>query len=108
MFARTLSISLKPNTLNDFTQTLDKEIVPMLHKQAGFRDEICLAGDDNTHVTAISLWDSKQQADAYITGTYPAVLKTLDKFLDGVPMVSVSNVINSTSHKLTPAAVVAA
>jgi len=108
MFARTLSISLKPNTLNDFTQTLDKEIVPMLHKQAGFRDEICLAGDDNTHVTAISLWDSKQQADAYITGTYPAVLKTLDKFLDGVPKVSVSNVINSTSHKLTPAAVVAA
>ena len=108
MFSRTLSISLKPNTLNDFTQTLDKEIVPMLRKQAGFRDEICLASDDNTHVTAVSLWDSKQQADAYIASTYPAVLKTLDKFLDGVPKVSVWNVINSTSHKLTSAAVIAA
>jgi len=108
MFARTLSISLKPNTLNDFTQTLDKEIVPMLRKQAGFRDEICLAGDANTHVTVISLWDSKQQADAYVTSTYPVVLKSLDKFLDGAPKVSVGNVISSTSHKLTPAAVVAA
>ena len=108
MFARTLSISLKPNTLNDFTQTLDKEIIPMLRKQAGFRDEICLASDDKMHVTAVSLWDSKQQADAYVTSTYPAVLKSLDKFLDGVPKLSVGNVINSTSHKLTPAAVVAA
>jgi len=35
-------------------------------------------------------------------------LKTMDKFLDGVPKVSVWNVINSTSHKLTSAAVVAA
>jgi heme-degrading monooxygenase HmoA len=108
MFSRTLSISLKPNTLNDFTQTLDKEIIPMLRKQAGFRDEICLASEDHTHVTAVSLWNSKQQAEAYVTSTYPEVLKTLDKFLDGVPKVSVGKVINSTSHKLTSSSVVAA
>ncbi|MBZ5508411.1 MAG: hypothetical protein LAO78_23370 [Acidobacteriia bacterium] len=108
MFARTLTISLKPNTLKDFTLVLDKEVVPMLRKQAGFRDEICLASDDNIHVTAISLWDSKQQAEAYIASTYPVVLKTLDKFLDGTPKVSVWNVINSTTHKLTSATVVAA
>ena len=108
MFARTLSISLKPNTLNDFTQTLDKEIIPMLRKQAGFRDEICLASDDNTHVTAVSVWDSKQQADVYIAGTYPAVLKSLDQFMDGVPKVSVANVINSTAHNVPSAAVVVA
>ena len=108
MFARNVSIHLKPNTINDFKQTFEKEIVPMLRKQAGFRDEICLASDDNTHVTAVSLWDSKQQAEAYVTSTYPAVLKSLDKFLDGAPKVSVGNVISSTSHKLTSASVVAA
>jgi hypothetical protein len=32
----------------------------------------------------------------------------LDKFLDGQPKVRVSNVISSTSHKVTAAAVVAA
>lgn len=108
MFARTVSIHLKPNTLNDFTQTFEKDVVPMLRKQAGFRDEIALAADGGTDVTAISLWNTKEQAETYATTTYPAVLKALDKFLDGPPMVRVSSVINSTSHKLTHAAVIAA
>jgi quinol monooxygenase YgiN len=108
MFARNVSIHLKPNTLNDFKQTFEKEVIPMLLKQAGFRDEITLAGDNDAYVTAISLWESKEQAEAYNSSTYPTVLKTLDKFLDGPPKVRVSSVISSTSHKLTAAAVVAA
>ncbi len=108
MFARTVSIHLKPNTLNDFTQTFEKDVVPMLRKQAGFRDEIALAADGGTDVTAISLWDTKEQSETYAKTTYPAVLKALDKFLDGPPKVHVSSVINSTSHKLTAAAVIAA
>ena len=108
MFARNVSVHLKPNTLNDFKQTFEKEVIPMLRKQAGFRDEITLAGDNDAYVTAISLWESKEQAEAYNSSTYPTVLKTLDKFLDGPPKVRVSNVISSTSHKLTAAAVVAA
>jgi quinol monooxygenase YgiN len=108
MFARNVSVHLKPNTLNDFKQTFEKEVIPMLRKQAGFRDEITLAGDNDAYVTAISLWESKEQAEAYNSSTYPTVLKTLDKFLDGPPKVRVSSVISSTSHKLTAAAVVAA
>jgi hypothetical protein len=108
MFARIVSIHLRPNTLNDFTQTLDKDVVPTLRKQPGFRDEIALADDGGSDVTAISLWDTKEQADTYATTTYPNVLKALDKFLDGPPNVRVSTVINSTSHRLTAAAVVAA
>ena len=50
----------------------------------------------------------KEQAEAYNTSAYPTVLKNLEKFLDGQPKVRVSNVISSTSHKLTAAAVVAA
>jgi len=101
MFARNVSIHLKPNALNDFKQTFEKEIVPMLRNQAGFRDEIALSGDNDNYVTAISFWDSKEQADAYNSTTYPAVLKTLDKYLDGPPKVRVSGVISSISHKVT-------
>ena len=108
MFARNISIHLKPNTLNDFKQTFEKEIVPVLQKQAGFRDEIALSGDNDTYVTAISFWDSKEQADAYNGSTYPSVLKTLEKYLDGPPKVRASSVISSTAHKLTAAQVVAA
>jgi quinol monooxygenase YgiN len=108
MFARNVSIRLKPNTLNDFKHTFEKEVLPMLQKQAGFRDEVALSGDNDGYVTAISFWDSKEQADTYNSNTYPAVLKTLDKYLDGPPKVRVSSVISSTSHKVTAAAVVAA
>jgi quinol monooxygenase YgiN len=108
MFARNVSIRLKPNTLNDFKQTFEKEVLPVLQKQAGFRDEIALSGDTDTFVTAISFWDSKEQAEAYNTSTYPSVLKALDKYLDGPPKVRASGVISSTSHKLSSANVVAA
>src|SRR5690348_13028000 len=100
MFARTVSIKLKPNTLKDFNQTFDKEVVPMLRKQNGFRDEIALVSDDSSYVTAISLWDSKEQAETYNTAAYPAILKTMEKYLDGAPKVRVSSVINSTTHKI--------
>jgi len=108
MFARNVSIRLKPNILKDFNQTFEKEVLPMLRKQAGFRDEIALASEDGAHVNAISLWDSKERAETYNCSTYPTVLKALDKFLDGAPQVRVSNVISSTSHHLTAATVVAA
>ena len=107
MFARNVSIHLKPNMLHDFKQTFEKEIVPMLRKQVGFRDELALSGDNDTYVTAISLWDSKEHADTYNNGTYPTVLKTLDKYLDGPPKVRSSAVISSTSHKVTAAQVAA-
>src|SRR5437660_19957 len=108
MFARNVTINLKPNTLNDFTQILEKDVVPMLRRQPGFRDEIALAYEGDTDVTAISLWDTKEQAEAYATTAYPAVLKSVEKFLNGQPKVQVSRVINSTTHKLTATAVVAA
>jgi hypothetical protein len=99
MFARTVSINLKPNTLNDFTQTFENVVVPMLRKRPGFLDEITLATDSDTNVIAISLWDTKEQAEAYATTGYPAVLKACEKFLDGTPKVQLSRVINSTTHK---------
>ncbi len=107
MFARNVSIRLKSNTLRDFQQTFEKEVLPLLRKQPGFRDEITFADDNKTDVTAISLWESKEQAENYSKNTYPTVLKTLDKFLDGPPKVHVSHVINSTSHKITAADIAA-
>jgi len=40
MFARTVAIHLKPNTLAEFKVAFDKEILPILRKQTGFQDEI--------------------------------------------------------------------
>ena len=108
MFARNVTVHLKPNKLNDFTQAFEKDVIPILRKQSGFRDEITLAADGGTDVTAISLWDTKEQADAYATTTYPTILKSLEKYLVGPPQVRVANVVHSTTHRLNAAAVVAA
>src|ERR1700681_1655541 len=105
MFARNVSLRLKPNTLSEFTRIFDKEIIPMLRKQSGFRDEITFSVPGGLDVVAISLWDTKEYAEAYGTAGYPEVLKMLDKVLDGAPKVQVSDVISSTIH--TPVAVAA-
>jgi hypothetical protein len=98
MFARNVSIHLKPNTLSDYTRTFEKEVLPLLRKQNGFKDEITFAGADGVDVTAISLWDNKIDAEAYNTNTYPQVLKTLARFIEGTPRVQTSDVVNSTFH----------
>jgi hypothetical protein len=105
MFARNVSLRLKPNTLSEFTRIFDKEVLPMLQKQSGFRDEILFAVPGGLDVVAISLWDTKDYAEAYNTAGYTEVLKILDKVLDGTPKVQVSDVISSTIHK--PVAVAA-
>jgi hypothetical protein len=98
MFARNVSIHLKPNTLSDYTRAFEKEVLPLLRKQNGFKDEITFAGPGGVDVTAISLWDNKVAAEAYNTNTYPQVLKTLARFIEGTPKVQTSDVVNSTFH----------
>jgi hypothetical protein len=98
MFARNVSIRLKPNMLSDYTRTFEKEILPLLRKENGFKDEITFAGPGGVDVTAISLWENKTDAEAYNANTYPQVLKTLERFIEGTPKVQTSDVVNSTFH----------
>ena len=100
MFARTVSIHLKSNMLSVYTRTFEKNVLSLLRKQNGFRDEITFAGPGGVDVTAISLWENKADAEAYNTNTYPEVLKTLAKFIDGTPEVQTSDVVTSTFHKI--------
>ena len=103
MFARNVALRLKPNTLSEFTQTLDNEVIPMLRKQKGFQDEVTFCNLGGMDVIAISIWDTKEHAEAYNTTGYPEVLKSLNKVLDGSPRVRVSDVISSTLHKIAVA-----
>jgi hypothetical protein len=100
MFARNVSIHLKPNTLSDYARTFEKDVLPLLRKQNGFKDEITFAGPGGVDVTAISLWENKTDAEAYNTNTYPQVLKTMARFIEGTPKVQTSDVVTSTLHKV--------
>jgi hypothetical protein len=103
MFARNVSIHLKSNMLSDYTRSFEKDVLPLLRRQHGFKDEITLAGAGGVDVTAISLWENKADADTYNTNTYPQVLKTMERFIEGTPKVQTSDVVNSTFHKIAAA-----
>jgi hypothetical protein len=99
MFARNVALHLKPNTLAEFKLVFDKEVLPILRKQTGFHDEIAFSTPTGMDVIAISLWDTKEHAEAYNATGYPEVLKSLNRVLDGTPKVRVSDVISSTFQK---------
>jgi hypothetical protein len=104
MFARTVSIHLKSNMLSDYTRTLEKDVLPLLRKQKGFTDEITLSNPGSLDVIAISLWENRGDAEAYNTTTYPEVLKTFARMIDGTPKVQTFEAVTSTFHKVAVAA----
>ena len=100
MFSRNVSFHLKSNMLSDYTKTFEKDVLPLLRKQNGFKDEITFSGPGGIDVTAISLWDNKASAETYNTNSYPGVLKALARFIEGTPKVQTSDVVNSTFHTI--------
>jgi len=104
MFARNVSFRLKSNTLSDYTRTFENQVLPLLRKQKGFKDEITLSNPGSVDVIAISLWESKTNAEAYNTNAYPEVLKTLARMIDGTPKVQTFEAVTSTFHKVAVAA----
>ena len=99
MFARHVSMKLKPNSASEFNRIIENEILPLLRKQKGFRDEITFVAPERSLAVGISLWDTKEDAGAYSRAGYPEVAKALSEVVDGTPAVETFEVANSTFHK---------
>ena len=104
MFARNVTFHLKSNMLSDYTRTLENEILPLLRRQKGFKDEITLSNPSSLVAISISLWENKASADAYNTNAYPEVLRTFARMIDGTPKVQTFEAVTSTSHNVPVAA----
>ncbi len=100
MFARSVSFHLKPGRAAEFTQLLDKDVIPVLRKQKGFQDEIAFVAQGGADAVGISVWDLKENAEAYSRRAYAGVLKTLEQVVEGTPRVQTYEVSNSTFHKI--------
>jgi hypothetical protein len=100
MFARNVTLQLKTNAAPEFTRKLETDVLPVLRKQNGFKDEITFVAPNGTEALAISLWEKKENADAYDRDTYPAVLTSLAMVVEGTPKVETYEVSNSTFHKI--------
>jgi hypothetical protein len=103
MFGRQVTLKLKTNSATEFTRLTDNEIIPVLRKHKGFRDETTFIAPERLEVIANSFWDTKEDAEAYNHVGYPEVLKTLSSVLDGTPTVKTFEFANSTFYKAAAA-----
>ena len=99
MFARKVAARLKPNSLKEFTNLMEREILPWLRRQDGFLDLITLASRDGREVATISFWEHKGNAQACNSYGYPEASKILEEILDGAPYVKTFEVVSSTFQR---------
>ena len=100
MFARFVSMRLKSGNLTEFNRILEKEVIPLLQRQKGFREEIVLTNASAAEVVGISLWEQKENAESYNREKFSEVQQLLAKVLDGTPQVKTYEVSHSTIHKI--------
>jgi heme-degrading monooxygenase HmoA len=104
MFARIVTIPLKPESKSEFAKAIQKRVIPLLHKHKGFIDEIAFVTSDDGTSVGISFWDSKESAEAYSRSGYSEVMKALEPAAAGPAQVQLCEVTNSTAHKIGAAA----
>ena len=99
MFGRQVTLKLKANSATELTRINENEIIPILRKQKGFRDETTFIAPERLEAIANSFWDTKEDAEAYSLKGYEEVLKTLSNVIDGTPVVKNFEFANSTFNK---------
>lgn len=105
MYSRNVTFKLKSKCSAEFTRILEGQIIPLLRRQKGFEDEISFIAPERNEAVAISLWDMKDDAEAYSRKIYAEVLRSLSNVIEGTPVVQSFEVSNSTSHQIAASAV---
>ena len=101
MFARSVTIRLKPNSVGEFNKTMEKDILPLLRNQKGFKEEITLVAPNGSEVVGISLWDKRESAEAYQRTAFAEVQKLLTNVGASTPQVQTYDVSVSTLQQKT-------
>ena len=91
MYARNLSFHVKPASVVLFNEKIQKDVLPLLRKQSGFKNQVMFSDTEGTHVTSISLWDTEASAKQYATGAYDQVLTLLGDTIDSAPKLVVGS-----------------
>ena len=100
MITRHVTMKLKANVAPEFNRVIENEILPLLRKQPGFRDEITFVAPERSEALAISFWETKENCENYNRNGYPEVLKIVSKFVEGTSKVDTFELTSSTLHKL--------
>lgn len=100
MYAQMLKGQLKPEKIDFVTQTMEKEVIPLLRKQHGFRDELSFFDRNVKEGYQISLWENKADLEKYEREVYPKVRDKISAAFVKQPVSHDYEVSNSTWHKI--------
>ncbi|NIP18588.1 MAG: hypothetical protein GWM87_10815 [Xanthomonadales bacterium] len=100
MFARMVKGHIKPGKLEYATRLLENDVIPLLKKQHGFRDEISFFSEGIDEGYAISFWDTKADLEKYEREVYPEVREKMVNLFDDLPMSRKFEVSNSTWYHI--------
>lgn len=106
MYARSVSMRLKPEGLAEFSRLVEEEVIPLLQRQRGFQDQIILLASGGKEAIEISFWDSSEDAETYNRETFPEVLKVVEKVSVGSPHVRTYQSCSSTYRRVAASVMV--
>jgi heme-degrading monooxygenase HmoA len=96
-----VTLRLKRDRINDFKRIAETEILPLLRRQTGFRDEVLSVAPERFEALAIGFWDTKEAHDAFEKTAYPNIVNSVSNLLEETPKVETFELLFSTPHKLT-------
>ena len=83
MYARKVSLCLKPGFVSQFLQKVESEVIPLLRRQRGFLDQLIIVPDSGNIVYVYSFWESGEDAEKYDHTTLPMLNKVLSGVVEG-------------------------
>jgi quinol monooxygenase YgiN len=102
MFTRIVECYVKREKRQEFTDKLQKHVLPILQAQAGFVDSLNLSSEEEPErMVAISLWKSRADAERYHRDHFAGIVDSIRPFLRDEPSVEFYNVETSTAHRIT-------
>ena len=100
MFVRQITANLKPGKFDLLSKRLNDEVIPLLKKQKGFRDELSFFDEQKDEAITMSFWETKQDAEMYNRDIYPKISKKMEDAIDGTPVVRQFEIANSTWYDI--------
>ena len=92
-YARNVHFKVKSGKEREFTALFENEVMPLLRKQAGFREYFTLSTPH--YVLGITVWEDRQSAEKFNSTIYPTILAKLNSVLEGTPRVETYDVTSS-------------
>jgi heme-degrading monooxygenase HmoA len=100
MFVRQVTAHVKPGKFDLLNQRLENDVIPLLKKQKGFRDELSFFDKSKDEAVAMSFWDSRQDAEKYDRDIYPGISRKMADTLKDTPLIRSFEVNNSTWYDI--------